>query len=97
MVNKVTGSFTATGQSEVFRPSPGAAFNMTLSGTFVGTVQLERQFEETGGFYPLTALGTSLSFTAPCSEVFEEPEGGTAYRLNCTAYTSGTINYRISQ
>ena len=26
-----------------------------------------------------------------------EPERGVLYRFNCTAYTSGTINYRMSQ
>lgn len=99
-----TGTFTSTGQSATYTPlyvgsrdEAGSSFNMTLSGTFVGTVQIERTFDSGSNWHPLTALGTSISFTAPCSEVFEEIEAGVGYRLNCTSYTSGTITYRLSQ
>lgn len=101
---RVTGSFTGTGQSGTFmtqrltsnqEPWPG---NVSLWGTFVGTVQLERSFDQGTTWLPITAGGTQIYvWTAPASETFEEPEGGVYYRLNCTAYTSGTINYRISQ
>jgi hypothetical protein len=94
----VHGSFTATGNSESFRrDSRREAFNMSLWGTFVGTVILERSFDGGETFLPLTALGTSITFTAPCTEVFEEPEPSVLYRLRCSAYTSGPINYRLSQ
>jgi hypothetical protein len=102
----VSSSFTGTGQSASIVPKKGdgpydaADFNVSLSGTFVGTVQLERKFTASGGstWHPLTAAGTQIGiWTAPCSEVFEEPQGGVEYRLNCTAYTSGTISYRMGQ
>jgi len=98
----VTGTFTATGQSASLCPELSSAvssapFNMALRGTFVGTVQLEASFDSGTNWIPVTALGTSITFTGPCKEVFEEPEAGVLYRLNCTAYTSGTINYRLSQ
>lgn len=101
----VTGTFTATGQSTGFPPrpslggvSPSAGFNVSLWGTFVGSVQLERSFDNGTTWLPLTAAGTPLYvWTAPASEVCEEPEAGVLYRLNCTAYTSGTVNYRLSQ
>lgn len=99
----VTGTLTATGQSGSLSPAAGlskidsAPFNVSLWGTFVATVQLERSFDGGTTWLPLTALGSSLAFTAPCSEVFEETEEGVAYRLNCTAFTSGTVNYRLSQ
>lgn len=94
----IRGAFTATGNSENFRRDPGrGAFNMSLWGTFVGTVIPERSFDGGDTFLPLTALGSSISFTAPCTEIFEEPEAGVLYRLRCSAYTSGTINYRLSQ
>ena len=32
----------------------------------------------------------------PVNLSFGEPERGVLYRLNCTAYTSGNIYYRIS-
>jgi hypothetical protein len=96
---KIEGSFAATGQSSTFQPyadRQNHAFNMSLWGTFVGTVQLERSFDKGSTWLPVTALGNSITFTGPCTEVFEEPEYCVTYRLNCTAYTSGTINYRLS-
>ncbi len=99
----VSGSFAATGQSATFtpfirRPNVGYGFNISIYGTFVGSVQLERSFDGGSNWLPLTAAGTQLyKWTAPASEQAEETVDGTIYRLNCTAYTSGTINYRIDQ
>ena len=97
----LTGTFTGTGQSGPVVPdrSPdrrSTAFNVSLWGAFVATVQLERSFDGGVTWLPLTAIGGSLAFTTPCSEIFEEPESNVDYRLNCTAYTSGTVNYRLS-
>ncbi|HEY1605618.1 MAG TPA: hypothetical protein VGF77_08455 [Allosphingosinicella sp.] len=102
----ITGTFTAVGQSATISPetvdSPDASapFNVSLAGTFVGTVQLERRFTAQGGatWHPLTFRGTQVGiWTAPCSETFEECQDGVEYRLNCTAFTSGVINYRLGQ
>jgi hypothetical protein len=101
MAQNVTSTFTATGQSAAIiakgrddgRPN---FVNVSLWGTFVGSVRVERSFDGTN-WLPLTALGTAINFTGPCSETFDEAETGVQYRLNCTAYTSGTINYRMSQ
>jgi hypothetical protein len=102
IVKPLTGSFTGTGQSATFRPFPAkyphAGFNVTLRGTFVATVRLERSFDDGVTWDPLTAAGTPMFvFTGPASEIQEEPEEGVLYRLNCTAYTSGTVDYRLSQ
>lgn len=67
---------------------------------YVGTVQLERSFDGgqtwivcgVGGQGALAQWATGT----PVSCVVGEAEAGVAYRLNCTAYTSGTINYRLS-
>ena len=74
-------------------------FNVTISGTFSGTVKVERSFDAGANWHVCSrdSAGTEAAFTAPASIVLEEPEAGVLYRLNCTAYTSGTINYRISQ
>lgn len=97
-VTPVTGSFTATGQSGNFPPKAGRPFNVSVRGTFVGTVQLERSFDGTNWFVASRdSAGTAAAWTAPMSVVVEEPEAGVLYRLNCTAYTSGTITYRMSQ
>jgi hypothetical protein len=96
-IDAVTGTFTATGQSSSFRPIPGRPFNIDIRGTFVASVQLERSFDGSN-WSPITAAGTQLyAWTAAASEVAEEAESGVQYRLNCTAYTSGTVTYRISQ
>lgn len=92
------GTFSATGQSSAVTISPIRAFNVSVWGTFVGTVQLERSFDGGTTWLPITAAGTQIyTWTAPASEIAAEPEANVSYRLNCTAYTSGTINYRISQ
>ena len=42
-------------------------------------------------------ISGSLPNGTPVSLTFGEPERNVLYRTNCLAYTSGTINYRISQ
>lgn len=82
----------------------GADATATFTGagvTYSATMQLERSFDggktwlvcNIGGAGALAqwAAGTPVNIT------FGEPERQVAYRLNCIAYTSGTINYRISQ
>lgn len=102
MPDPVASTFGATGQSAAFTPDTltpikQGRFNLTLSGTFVATVRLERSFDAGSTWHPCTVLGRSQNFTAPCSEVVRETEAGVQYRLNCTAYTSGTVTYRLSQ
>lgn len=72
-------------------------FNASLSGTFVATLEIVRSFDGGLTWSPLTALGTSFTFTAPCQELFEETEPGVLYAWRCITYTSGTIKCRISQ
>jgi hypothetical protein len=84
-------------QSSNFAPIAGRPFNISLWGTFAGSVQLERSFDG-ATWLPVTAAGVQLCiWTAPASESWEEDEVKPVYRLNCTLYTSGTANYRISQ
>lgn len=82
-------SFTATGQSM------GVAirhdFNLSLSGFGTATISLERSFDEGSTWKSVK------EYTADIEERGFEPEDGILYRLNCTAYTSGTIMYRVSQ
>jgi hypothetical protein len=97
-LDPVASTFTATGQSSALTPVAGRGFNISLWGTFVATVRLERSFDGGTTWLPITANGTGLmNFTAACSEQWSDDEVGVQYRLNCTAYTSGTVNYRISQ
>lgn len=95
----VAGTFTATGQSSSFAPIAGTPFTLSLWGTFSATVALQRSID--GGTTWITAsrdsAGAAASYTAPAVIAVEEPEAGALYRLNCTAFTSGTVNYRLGQ
>lgn len=96
---KLTGTFGATGQSgSIALRGP---FNLNLWGTYVATISLERSFD--GGTTWLNVSlnnGQNNAWTAPISLACpgdDSLEGDVLYRLNCTAYTSGTVNYRVSQ
>lgn len=87
----------------------GIAAGVDAAAVFTGagvtsnaTVQLERSFDggltwvvcNVGGSGQMAQyLGATLT---PISLTFAEPEQGVVYRWNCIAWTSGTINYRIS-
>ena len=99
---RVIAALTATGATDTMGPNCTPSYektcNVEVSGTFVATVQLERLLPGETVWKPITAAGTQLYvWTAPASEQFSESEPGTLYRVNCTAYTSGTVNVRISQ
>lgn len=103
----VSGAFAATGVSAPFMF--WGPFNVVLygaggpNGNWTGTVRLERSFD--GGLTWVVcgiggsgtqAIWTSAGTGADISVVAAEPERGVLYRLNCSAYTAGTINYRMS-
>jgi hypothetical protein len=103
----VSGSFVATGQSAAFIPVPGphvflrgsGHFNVTIYGTFAGTVQLQRSFDAGTTWHTVSkdSSGSDAAYSAPISLVCLEPENNVQYRLNCSVYSSGTINYRLSR
>lgn len=91
-----TGTFTATGASAqiAFR----GPFSVAVWGTFAGTIDLQKSFD--GGttwvndYAPYIA--NQITMTAPAAFQCVEAEDGVYYRLNCSTYTSGTVNYRLS-
>lgn len=91
-----SGTFTGTGNgtSTVFV----GQFNLELSGTWAGTVVLERSFDGGTTFVSaaMDTTGTAATYTANVSIVVFESEPGVIYRVRCSAYTSGTIAYRLS-
>lgn len=100
---RVTGSFAATGASlPIFvnaRPDMPKQFNVSVWGAFVGTVTLQRSFDDGATWVDCSrdSAGTTASWTAPFSVVVEEGEPEVLYRLNATALSSGAANYRMSQ
>lgn len=96
MAKNVTGSFTGTANGNAF--TPNGCFNVSVYGTFVGTAVLERSFDAGTTWVPVLRSGgnTAVSYTAPSSENFTETEKAASHRLRCSAYTSGTISYRLA-
>ena len=80
----------------------GADSAATFTGAGVvwsGKVNIERSFDG-GSTWIVVNVGGGGDIaqfrSGPVSLSFGEPERGVLYRLNCIAYTSGTINYRLS-
>jgi len=111
-VPKGTTLATVSGTNVTLKLPPGATTAGILAGTdnaavftgaaivFNATVQLERSFDGGATYVPcnLGSGGILAQWTTgPVSLTFGEPEKNVLYRLNCLAYDTGTINYRISQ
>lgn len=87
----VTGSFTAVGVGALAINVSAGEQTFSISGTFVGTVQLERaanpsllSWERAFGPVSAAASGTLIV------------DATGTYRWNCTAYTSGSIVHSIT-
>lgn len=96
----VSGTISAAGRSASTFVAAGAgrSFNLGLVSTsFVGTVQIERSFDNGATWQPCTRDGATVTFTGAASEVLVEPEQGVLYAVNCTAYTSGSLAFRFGQ
>lgn len=74
------------------------AFNISIWGTFVATIEFERSFDGGTTWIPVCFPdGTPIRFFAPKSGAWAEIEAGVYYRVRCSAYTSGAANWRISR
>lgn len=87
MTEAVSGVFTATAEQSGEAPRWGK-FNVSLTGTWTGTVSLQRMFK--GG-----AWETVKEYTGNVSEVAEEPEAGVKYSFTASNLTAGSAEYRI--
>jgi hypothetical protein len=97
-IRHVAGAFTATGAGAWMEARTASSVNVAVYGTFVATVTLECSFDGGTTAIPVSrdALGTPTSLTAPARIVVQEGEHSVCYRLNCTAWTSGTAAWRLS-
>lgn len=66
---------------------------LSLSGTWTGTVVLERKVEVPGETYSFTAVDT---YTTNQEINIEAPSNHFVYRLNCTVHGSGSIDYALA-
>jgi hypothetical protein len=79
---ELSGTFTATGTSNEITVNNAP---ISITGTFVATIELQRK---DGSNW--------VDVKEYTSESVENIEGrGSVYRFNCSAYTSGTVNYFI--
>lgn len=89
--------------------SPYGTWNLVIggasgpNGSWNATVELDRSFDGGTTWYavgdPGGPNGQAIYSTnnIDVSRLVGEPEKGVLYRLRCTTWTSGTINYRMSQ
>ena len=89
MATSVSGTFTATGSSAGQNHSGGGLLALSISGTFVATVVLQRSLDGGSTYQDIE------SYTAPAEVNVEAANQSVLYRLNCSAYTSGTATYYL--
>ena len=82
-----SGTFTATGVSEQQNHSGGGYLALSISGTFAATIDLERSID--GG----VTYTVVESYTAATEVNVHTVSQSIQYRLNCSAYTSGSAVY----
>lgn len=94
----LAGSISASGVVGPFEPVAGRAIWLSLSGTWTGTVAVQRSVDGGATRLPLTAGGLAWAgFTGnACEPVAEESENDAAYYLDVTL-ASGTLTYRLAQ
>ena len=94
-------TFARTGNAITTTGADTAAIFTGAGVTFSATINVERSFDGGSTFVlcNIGGAGTLAQYSAgtPVALTFGEPEKNVLYRLNCISYTSGTINYRISQ
>ena len=74
-----------------FAGSDIAVYNISIQGTFAGTVSLERQFEGEDTWQ------TVYSWTEPTETAGIEAEKATSYRVNATGVTGGSAEVRLGR
>ena len=84
-----SGSFTATGTSTPVGPR-GDSMDLSISGTFVGTIVLQRSHDDGATWNDVT----DGSFTAAVEKPILTASPAFDYRLSYT-HTSGTVVYYL--
>jgi len=92
----VTDSLSATGAGTTFYGVQGRAVFLSITGTWAGTVKVQRSHDGGTTWSDMTAGGSAwASFTANCDEIVDEAaHSGLRYRVYFTR-TSGTAVCRL--
>jgi len=86
-MSKIQGTIAGTGQSgEV---ELGKEFSLSLSGFGTASINLERSFDDGATWKVIETFTADTEKEGEASAFFK-------YRINTTAYTSGTIAFRLS-
>lgn len=90
--------FTGVGVSDTIVLSYGW-FSLNIYGSFNATIQVERSPDNGTTFLPVAIdpTGTYAIYTVPVSLNGFSPDTGIQFRLNCTAFTTGPVNFRLTQ
>lgn len=75
-------------------------FNVSISGTFVGTVTVQRSFDRFGAANDAAATWRDVVYyTDEVEDIAYEPEANVYYRIGMknTEYTSGTCAMRLGR
>jgi hypothetical protein len=90
----VQGSFTGTGSSATLSNKAtlesDKKMTFSLSNTFAGTVDIERSYDAGASW------NVVKSYTAIIEENLDTPTDHFIYRVTCSAYTSGTMDYALA-
>ena len=87
----VSGTFTAVGQSATLDvPILGEEITISLTGTWVGTVRVEREKVPHSDVWQ-----TVRTYVGNVETSFRQERKNERYRFNMVAYTSGTVTYSI--
>jgi hypothetical protein len=91
----VSGSFTGTGSSSTMSNhatlDSDKKMTVSVSGTFSATVDLERSYDAGSNW------NVVKSYTTTAEENLDTPSDAFIYRLTCSAYTSGTVDYALAK
>lgn len=92
MIAEVNKSISAANDWAPIR-LPASTFNLSISGTWVGTLTLQRSFDNAQNWHDVE------QFTSNTQKVGDDPEDSIYYRIGFKTgdYTNGTAVVRISQ
>ena len=81
-------SFTESAEFDRRRP-----FNLSISGTFVATLTLQRSFDNGATWHDVETL------SSPAEKIVDTPESDVLWRCGAKSgeYTSGSASIRLSQ
>jgi hypothetical protein len=79
--------------SAAWSPGQNALFNVSVSGTFTGTITVQRSFDGGGTWHDVGSTTIPKQFVGDCCEQ------GTLHRIGAKAgeFTDGTAHVRISR